>query len=97
MGKSKKDVVVKNRVEKIHEKHLKQMQDVVNTINAIQFNIGKMEVHKQTALDEMKSHQIKVSEIQDILLKEYGSYDVNINDGTINWPKPKLEGVEDEK
>tara|TARA_B100000902_G_scaffold237917_1_gene225379 strand:- start:174 stop:458 length:285 start_codon:yes stop_codon:yes gene_type:complete len=84
-----KTVQVKEKAVKIHEKHLKQMQSVVNTINAIQFNIGKMEVSKQTALDEMKKQQVNISEIQDLLLREYGTYDVNIDDGTINWPKEK--------
>ena len=93
----KKELKVKKRAVKIHEKHLSKMQDIVNTINAIQFNIGNMEVQKQTAIDEMKKHQSGISELQDTLLREYGSYDVNINDGTINWPQPKLEVVGDEK
>ena len=25
--------------------------------------------------------------MQDMLKKEYGSFDVNLKDGTINWPK----------
>ncbi len=86
-----KTIQVKEKAVKIHTKHLKQMQNVVNTINAIQFNIGKMEVSKQTALDEMKKQQVKISEIQDLLLREYGTFDVNIDDGTINWPKEKEE------
>tara|TARA_R100000234_G_scaffold113014_1_gene87102 strand:+ start:39 stop:323 length:285 start_codon:yes stop_codon:yes gene_type:complete len=94
MAKTKeKEIRVKERMEKIHDKHLKEMQDLVNTINAIQFNIGKMEVQKHTALDEMKKHQGRISDFQSLLLREYGSFDVNVNDGTINWPKEK----EDEK
>ena len=93
MGKKKeKELTVKTeKAVKIHEKHLTEMQNLVNTINAIQFNIGKMEVQKHTALDEMKKNQRRVGEMQDLLLREYGSYDVNISDGTINWAKPKEE------
>ena len=29
--------------------------------------------------------QNKIIEMQDKLSKEYGTYDVNVNDGTINW------------
>jgi len=29
--------------------------------------------------------------MQDMLTKEYGNYDVNLTDGTINWPKEKLD------
>ena len=90
-----KELVVKPQIEKISEKHLKELQGLVNTINSIQFNIGKMEMQKLTALDDVKKTQGKISDMQDLLLKEYGSYDVNINDGTINWPKPKTEESEE--
>ena len=63
-----KTIQVKEKAVKIHQKHLKQMQGVVNTINAIQFNIGKMEVSKQTALDEMKKQQVKINKIKKIII-----------------------------
>jgi|TARA_R100001594_G_scaffold32112_2_gene59684 allophanate hydrolase subunit 1 len=88
----KKEVKVQTqKAEKIHEKHLKKLQDLVNAINAIQFNIGKMEVQKQTAIDELKRVQQGVGEMQDLLVREYGTYDVNVHDGTINWAKPNEE------
>lgn len=92
MAKEKiKELKVKKQVEKIHEKHLSKLQNIVNTINAIQFNIGKMEMQKQLALDELKAQQSGIGEMQDLLLREYGSFDVSIDDGTINWPKDKKE------
>tara|TARA_R110002020_G_scaffold470473_1_gene696432 strand:- start:743 stop:1051 length:309 start_codon:yes stop_codon:yes gene_type:complete len=98
MAKKEKEIQVKQRAEKIHDKHLAQLQKLVNTINTIQFNVGKMEIQKMTALDEMKKNQQGVSQMQDILLKEYGSYDVNVNDGTINWPKdPSENGIDKPK
>ena len=96
MAKKEKELTVKTeKATKIHEKHLKEMQDIVNTINSIQFNIGKLEIQKHTALEELKKQQNGVSKLQDTLLREYGSYDVNINDGTINWPDSNKK--EDEK
>ena len=99
MAKNKeKEIQVKQRAEKIHEKHLTQLQNLVNTINTIQFNVGKMEIQKITAFEEMRKAQQGVSGMQDLLLKEYGSYDVNVNDGTINWPKdPSENGIEKPK
>tara|TARA_Y100000593_G_C4264290_1_gene313920 strand:- start:745 stop:1056 length:312 start_codon:yes stop_codon:yes gene_type:complete len=82
-----KEIKVKERKEKISKKHLQQMQGLINTINAIQFNIGKMEVQKQQALDEMKTQQKSIGAMQDVLVREYGTFDVNINDGSINWPE----------
>ena len=90
MAKNKKKTVeVKQKAEKISDQHLSQLQNLVNTINSIQFNIGKMEMQKQMALRELMSTQDQVSTMQDLLLAEYGSYDVNITDGTINWNNPR--------
>ena len=38
-------------------------------------------------LHEMFIEQKKVGDMQQTLEKEYGTSDVNINDGTINWDK----------
>ena len=96
MAKKEKELTVKTeKAVKIHDKHLKEMQDLVNTINSIQFNVGKMEIQKHSALKELAKQQDKVVGLQDTLLREYGSYDVNINDGTINWPESKNEENEE--
>tara|TARA_R100000781_G_C3976655_1_gene92061 strand:- start:79 stop:405 length:327 start_codon:yes stop_codon:yes gene_type:complete len=88
MAKKEKVVDLKPKVEKISKEHLSKLQNLVNTINSIQFNVGKMEMQKQMALKELMSTQEEVSLMQDLLLAEYGSYDVNITDGTINWNNP---------
>ena len=86
-------VDLKPKVDKISDEHLKELQGIVNVINNVQFNIGKIEGQKHNLLHELGLSQNKVIEMQDKLNKEYGSFDVNIQDGTINWPKEK----EDEK
>ena len=87
MGKKEKLVDLKPKVDKISEEHLKQIQSIINVINNIQFNVGKLEGQKHNLLHELGLSQKKVVEFQEVLNKEYGSYDVNIADGTINWPK----------
>ena len=87
MGKKEKLVDLKPKVDKISDEHLKEMQEIVNTINNLQFNIGKLEGQKHNLLHELGLSQKKIIYFQDTLNKEYGSYDVNIQDGTINWPK----------
>ena len=91
MGKKEELVDLKPKADKISAEHLKEMQDVINVINNIQFNIGKMEVNKFNAMRELNKSQSEVAEMQDVLLKEYGTYDVNVHDGTINWPETKTE------
>ena len=82
-----KTVELKPTAEKISEEHLKELQKIVNNINGIQFNIGKIEAQKHTLLHDLATTQDRVALMQDTLMKEYGNYDVNLTDGTINWPK----------
>ena len=90
-----KEIELKVKAEKVSEEHLKQMQNTVNAISQLQFNIGKVEAHKHTLLHNLSITQDRISVLQDTLMKEYGSYDVNLEDGTINWPKE--EEKKDEK
>ena len=82
-----KNVELKIKAEKVSEEHLKQLQQVVNNINNIQFNVGKIEAQKHTMLHNLSITQDRIGVLQDMLQKEYGSYDVNLEDGTNNWPK----------
>lgn len=74
------------RAEKISEEHLAELQEVVNNINAIQFEIGKVETTKHQLLHRLAGEQDKVTLLQQTLDDTYGTYDVNLKDGTINWP-----------
>ena len=87
MANKEKEIELKVKAEKISEKHLKELQDLVNGINGIQFNVGKIEAQKHELLHQLTVFQNKTQLMQDTLQKEYGSYDVNLNDGSINWPK----------
>ena len=91
-----KTIELKAKAEKISEEHLKELQNLVNGINGIQFNVGKIEVQKHELLHNLSVLQNKIQLMQDTLTKEYGSFDVNIADGTINWPENKKE-EKDEK
>ena len=86
MGKEK-IVDLKPKVDKISDEHLKELQEIINITNNVQFKIGQIEGQKHILLHELGLSQNKIVEMQDKLSKEYGSYDVNVTDGTINWPK----------
>ena len=73
---------------------VKELKEVVNIINNVQFNIGKLESQKHNLLHELVVSQNKIIEMQDTFSKEYGTHDINVMDGTINWPK---EENKDEK
>ena len=87
MGKKEKLVDLKPKVDKISDEHLKEMQEIVNVINNVQFKVGQLEGQKHNLLHELGLSQKKIIDLQNVLQKEYGSFDINITDGTINWPK----------
>ena len=82
-----KEIELKVKLDKVSQEHLVQLQKIVNEINGIQFNIGKAEAQKHEMLHDLALTRDKAVVMQDTLKKEYGSYDVNLTDGTINWPK----------
>jgi hypothetical protein len=61
----------------------------------MQFNIGKVEAQKHTMLHNLSLARDRVSLFQDTLQKEYGTFDVNLDDGKINWPEE--EGKKNEE
>jgi len=84
MGKKEELVDLKPEADKISDEHLKELQEIVNTINNAQFNIGKIEAQKHSLLHELGGAQGKILKLQETFTKEYGSTDINIKDGTIN-------------
>ena len=87
MGNKEKLVDLKPKADKVSDEHLKELQGIINITNNVQFKIGQIEGQKHMLLHELGLSQNKIVEMQDKLSKEYGSFDVNIKDGTINWPK----------
>ena len=86
-GTSKKIKELKGiKPEKITEDQLKRVQDSVNEINRAQLEIGNIEIKKHELLHYLSSVKDIMTDLQTEFVKEYGTYDVNISDGTINYP-----------
>ena len=85
--KKEEMVDLKPKSEKISDEHLKELQEILNITNNIQFKIGQLESQKHTLLHELGLTQKKIIEMQDKLSKEYGTFDINVTDGTINRKK----------
>ena len=92
-----KEIELKVKAEQVSEAHLKQMKETVNTINQLQFNVGKIEAQKHTLLHNLSITQDRINVLQDTLMKEYGSVDIDLETGKINWPKESTNNVEKPK
>ena len=87
MGKVKEMVDLKPKAEKVTVEQLNKLQQVVNNINGIQFEVGKMESQKHSYLHKLAELQQDIASLQDELGKEYGTFDVDLKDGKINYPE----------
>ena len=85
MAKKEKIVDLKSKPEKITDEQLKKVQETVNTINRAQIEIGGMELRKHEVLHQLAGVKDELTLLQNELKEEYGTVDVNINDGTINY------------
>ena len=84
MGK-KKEKVIDLKPEKISEDQLKEIQQVISAINKLQFDIGQMEAQKHNALHALAQGNDKLNGFQEVFKEQYGTNDINIQDGTINY------------
>jgi FtsZ-binding cell division protein ZapB len=71
--------------EKVSEEQLSKIQKLVDTINRAQMDIGALESRKHQALHFLAGTNDELQLMQDELMKEYGTNDVNIQDGVINY------------
>ena len=75
------------KASKITNEELNQVQSVINGINRAQLEIGSIESKKHALLHHVSISQEKLSEMQANFEKTYGTADINIQDGTINYQK----------
>ena len=73
--------------EKITDEQLKKVQDTVNNINRTQLEIGSQEVKKHEMMHQVAGLRDELTVLQGEFEKDYGTFDINIQDGTINYPE----------
>ena len=77
--------------EKISDEQLQKVQTLINDINKSQIELGQMDTRKHAILHHISSLQEAVGVVREEFEKEYGTADVNIQDGIINYPKENGE------
>ena len=79
------------KAEKVTDEQLKEVQELVNGINRSQMELGQMETKKHAMLHHISALQEAVGGVRDTFEKEYGTADVDIQTGIINYPKENGE------
>ena len=97
----KKEKLVDLKPKKITDEQLQNLQETVSNINRFQLEIGITETRKHNLLHQIAGVQDKLTLMQNDFEKEYGTIDINIHDGSINYPKesttPEENGKTDKK
>ena len=85
--KTEKVIDLTPKAEKITDEQLKKVQDTVNIINRSQLEIGSIELQKHELMHRVAGARDELTILQDEFQKEYGTFDIDIQTGTINYPK----------
>ena len=71
--------------EKVTTEQLEKIQKTINDINKTQFELGTMELKKHEMMHNIAGSRDELTLMQSEFEKEYGTFDINIQDGTINY------------
>lgn len=71
--------------EKITVEQLEKVQNTVNSINRAQLEVGSIELKKHEMMHQIAGLRDELTLLQTEFDKEYGTFDINIQDGTINY------------
>mgnify|MGYP003627928510 FL=1 len=85
MAKRKTEKVVDLKPTNITDEQLKSIQDIVSPINNAQVEIGRIESRKHMLCHDIAMLQEKLQVIQKELEEQYGTVNVNIQTGEINY------------
>ena len=89
--KAEKVIDLTPKAENVTEEQLKKIQGIVDRINRTQMDVGQLESRKHQALHYMAGVNDELGLMQKVFLDSYGTFDININDGVINYPEENGE------
>ena len=73
--------------EKIDEQELAQLQSSVKTIDQLTHEVGTIEVRKHALMKAMEQVQTRIEQTRVHLNTKYGTDNISIQDGVINYPE----------
>ena len=83
--KAEKVIDLTPKVEKINEQQLAKLQATIKSMDQFTNDIGRMEMQKQNLIKAMDRLSNDINKMRMDFAREYGTDDINIHDGTINY------------
>ena len=91
-GTSKKIKELKGvKSERISDAQLEKVQLTVNNLNKSQLEIGSIELRKHDLLHGIAGLRDQLTVMQKEFEEQYGTFDIDIQDGTINYKEENGE------
>ena len=85
MAKKEEVIDLKPKAEKITDEQLQKVQNIVNTLNRAQLELGMLETKKHNMLHNIQTVQDQLTLLQSEFEKEYGTVNINIQTGEIEY------------
>ena len=87
MAKRKTPKIKDLRPEKITESQLNSVQSTVGTMDQLTVELGRMALQKHGLLKGLENIQSELDLLRQEFKKEYGTDNINVQDGTIKYPE----------
>ena len=84
-----------SKPEKVTNEELNKIQRLLDNMNRAQVQIGGIEVQKHEMLQSISMLRNQLMVLRDDLKKSYGTDDVNIDTGVINYNKDEQANKKD--
>ena len=99
--KAEKVIDLTPKPDKITDVQLNKVQSTVRTMDSVIMELGRMAVQRHGTLKGLENIQIELDNLREELKKEYGTDNINVQDGTIGYPpenpNPKENGKTDKE
>jgi predicted nucleic acid-binding Zn-ribbon protein len=96
MAKAKTKVEKRlSKPEKVTNEELNKIQNLVSAANKAQADIGNIEIQKHSILHQVESMQHAINVFREKMKKTYGTDDINIQTGVINYNKDEQTDKKD--
>ena len=89
--KAEKVINLTPKAEKITDEQLNRLQTTIKTIEHFTNDIGRLEVQKNVLLGAMMPHQKNIETLRKEFNEEYGTDNINIQNGTLEYPQENGE------
>ena len=84
-----------SKPEKVTNEELNKIQNLVSAANKAQADIGNIEIQKHNILHQIAAIQDRIVLVREEMNKAYGTDDVDIKTGVINYKKDEQTNKKD--